>query len=57
MRVTFYKSDQLITVSVELNDGADMFFYKIVYAHNSESERMALSDDLKNLPLLESSPG
>lgn len=49
VRITpFYKSDQLITVSVEINGCADMFFYTVVYAKNLGSERKELWEDLKN---------
>lgn len=40
VRVTpFYKSDQLITVSVQLNKSAEEFFYTCVYTKNTELER------------------
>ncbi|KAF8106531.1 hypothetical protein N665_0138s0020 [Sinapis alba] len=49
VRITpFYKSDQLITVSVEMNECVDMFFYTVIYAKNLESERKELWEDLKN---------
>lgn len=49
VRVTpFYKSDQLITVSVQLQENVEEFFYTAVYAHNTEQERKELWSDLKN---------
>lgn len=48
VRVTpVYKTDQLITYSVELQD-QEIFFYTTVYAHNSVEGRKELWDDLCN---------
>lgn len=47
VRVTpFFKSGQILTVSISL-EGAEDFFYSIVYASNSAEERRELWNDLK----------
>ena len=48
VRITpFYKTAQMITVSVALDEDTEEFFYTCVYALNTELERRELWSDLK----------
>lgn len=60
VRVTpFFKSGQIITVSVMLGKEKEEFFYSVIYASNSEEERRELWNDLKthhDSPIIRSHP-